>query len=165
MGDAVLINDISAEKQNDIIKFCYSENKRIYIAPKISDIILKSSENLNLVDTPLYLCRNDPMKPRQRVMKRAFDLVVSVLSIIFLSPIFLITAIAIKLDDHGPIFFWQERVTRNNERFVVYKFCSMKKAFDFAQYGIRINQIGTIVASIKHQFHGFFLSDRLIAAP
>ena len=35
-------------------------------------------------------------------------------------------------------------------RFVVYKFCSMKKAFDFAQYGIRINQIGTIVASIKH---------------
>ena len=50
-------------------------------------------------------------------------------------------------------------------RFVVYKFRSMKKAFDFAQYGIRINQIGTIVASIKHQFHGFFLSDRLISAP
>ena len=50
-------------------------------------------------------------------------------------------------------------------RFVVYKFRSMKKAFDFAQYGIRINQIGTIVASIKHQFRGFFLSDRLIAAP
>ena len=50
-------------------------------------------------------------------------------------------------------------------RFVVYKFRSMKKVFDFAQYGIRINQIGTIVASIKHQFHGFFLSDRLIAAP
>ena len=50
-------------------------------------------------------------------------------------------------------------------RFVVYKFRSMKKAFDFAQYGIRINQIGTIVASIKQKFHGFFLSDRLIAAP
>ena len=50
-------------------------------------------------------------------------------------------------------------------RFVVYKFRSMKKALDFAQYGIRINQIGTIIASIKHQFHGFFLSDRLIAAP
>ena len=58
---------------------------------------------------------------------------------------------------------WEVR--RDVQRFVVYKFRSMKKAFDFAQYGIRINQIGTIVASIKHQFHGFFLSDRLIAAP
>ena len=58
-----------------------------------------------------------------------------------------------------------DEVFHDVKKFVVYKFRSMKKALDFAQYGIRINQIGTIVASIKHQFHGFFLSDRLIAAP
>ena len=62
-------------------------------------------------------------------------------------------------------FFGTKNVVDCCEKFVVYKFRSMKKAFDFAQYGIRITQIGTIVASIKHQFHGFFLSDRLIAAP
>ncbi len=50
-------------------------------------------------------------------------------------------------------------------RFVVYKFCSMKKAFEFVQYGIEINQIRTIHTSIKHKFRGFFLSDRLITAP
>ena len=50
-------------------------------------------------------------------------------------------------------------------RFVVYKFCSMKKVFEFAQYGIEINQIRTISTSIKHKFRVFFLSDRLITAP
>ena len=50
--DAVLINDIPDEKRNKILKYCFNQNKRVYFIPKISDILVKQSERLNLIDTP-----------------------------------------------------------------------------------------------------------------
>lgn len=60
-------------------------------------------------------------------MKRAFDLIISILSLIILSPIFLIIAILIKLDGHGSVIFKQIRVGKNNKEFEIYKFRSMKE--------------------------------------
>ena len=124
-AESVLINDIPANIENDIVKFCFEMNKRVYVTPKISDIIMKSSENLNVVYTPLFLCINQVMTPFQKIVKRFFDVILSFLSLIVFSPIFLITAIAIKLEDHGPVFFKQERVTINDKKFMILKFRSM----------------------------------------
>ena len=123
--EAVLINDVPAKTQNDIVKKCFELNKRTYIVPKISDIIIKSSDGLNVVDTPLYLCRNFQIRPWQRFVKRLVDIFFGGIALIVLSPVFLITAIAIKLEDHGPVFFKQERVTLNEKRFMILKFRSM----------------------------------------
>lgn len=59
------------------------------------------------------------------VMKRLFDITVSFLMLLFLSPVFLILAIAIKLDSEGPVFYRQTRVTRYGEKFRIFKFRSM----------------------------------------
>lgn len=59
------------------------------------------------------------------VMKRLFDITVSFLLLFFLSPLFLILAIAIKLDSKGPVFYRQTRVTRYGENFRIFKFRSM----------------------------------------
>jgi lipopolysaccharide/colanic/teichoic acid biosynthesis glycosyltransferase len=123
--EAVLINDIPAEIKNDIVKKCFEQDKRVYVVPKLSDIIIKSSEDLNVVDTPLFLCKNLGIKPWQRFFKRIIDIVLSGVALIVLSPLFLITAIAIKIEDHGPVFFKQERVTLNEKRFMILKFRSM----------------------------------------
>ena len=123
--DAVLINDVPAEAENKIIKMCFEDNKRVYIVPKISDIIIKSSDNINLVDTPLFLCRNLGISKWEAFIKRSFDICCSLLALILLSPILLITALAIKLEDKGPVFFRQERVTLNGKRFMILKFRSM----------------------------------------
>jgi len=123
--DAVLINDIPAEQHNIILKKCFENNKRVYTVPKISDILIKSSDNISLVDTPLFLCRNLGISEWQLAFKRAGDLFCSVLALIVLSPVFLITAIAIKLEDGGPVFYRQERVTLNEKRFMILKFRSM----------------------------------------
>ena len=123
--EAVLINDVPAKIENDIIKKCFELDKRTYIVPKISDIIMKSSDGLNVVDTPLYLCRNLRIKPWQRFIKRTMDIVLSGIALVFLSPVLIATAIAIKLEDHGPVFFKQERVTLNEKRFMILKFRSM----------------------------------------
>ena len=59
------------------------------------------------------------------VLKRLFDITVSFLLLLFLSPLFLILAIAIKLDSKGPVFYRQTRVTQYGEKFRIFKFRSM----------------------------------------
>ena len=59
------------------------------------------------------------------VLKRLFDITVSFLMLLFLSPLFLVLAIAIKLDSKGPVFYRQTRVTRYGEKFRIFKFRSM----------------------------------------
>ena len=62
--------------------------------------------------------------------KRAFDIVVSLVMLVLLSPLFLILAIAIKLDSRGPVFYRQVRVTQYNRKFRIFKFRSMIRDAD-----------------------------------
>lgn len=57
--------------------------------------------------------------------KRVFDIFVSTLMLIILSPLFLVLAIAIKIDSRGPVFFRQERVTQYGKKFRIFKFRTM----------------------------------------
>lgn len=123
--DAVLINDIPSEIKNDILKECFKQGKRVYYTPKISDIIGKNSEEINLFDTPLYLCRNSGLSASQLFIKRACDIVFSLIGLILTSPILLIVAILIKLEDGGPVFFRQDRTTIGGKEFSILKFRSM----------------------------------------
>lgn len=122
---SIMVNAVPANVENQIIKLCFEKDKRIYIVPQLADIILKSSESLNVMDTPLYLSRNLGMRLWQRFIKRTMDILLSGISLIVLSPIFLFTAIAIKLEDGGPVFFRQERITKDNKHFMIVKFRSM----------------------------------------
>lgn len=123
--DAVLINDLSAYKKNRILKMCFDLDKRVYFVPKISDIIVRSSEELNLLDTPIFLSRNSGIPCIQGLIKRFFDIILSTITLIILSPILIIIAIAIKIEDGGPVFYKQERITLNGQTFWILKFRSM----------------------------------------
>ena len=69
----------------------------------------------------------DILKKKQGslLVKRIFDIVVSALMLVIISPVFLILAIAIKLDSPGPVFYRQERVTQYGKRFRIFKFRTM----------------------------------------
>ena len=69
----------------------------------------------------------DVLQKRQGrlLIKRGFDIVVSGILLVVLSPIFLMLAVAIKFDSPGPVFFRQIRVTQYNKRFRIFKFRSM----------------------------------------
>ena len=123
--EAILLNDIPSEDKNDILKECFRIGKRVYFTPKISDIIGKNSEDINLFDTPLFLCRNSGISGGQRILKRIFDLFFSILALIVFSPIFVLVAVAIKLEDRGPVFYKQDRVTIGGKVFGIVKFRSM----------------------------------------
>ena len=59
------------------------------------------------------------------VTKRTFDMIIAVITLIILSPIFIVISIAIKMDSEGPILFRQTRVTQYGNHFMIYKFRTM----------------------------------------
>ncbi|HIS60161.1 MAG TPA: sugar transferase [Candidatus Faecousia faecipullorum] len=123
--DAIILNDIPAQKRNDILKFCYRYRVRTYVAPKLTDVMLRGAKNISLFDTPLLLVKGTGLTPAQRVSKRALDLVLSSLILIPAAPIMGLVALAIKIEDGGPVFYKQPRLTRNGREFDILKFRSM----------------------------------------
>ncbi len=124
--DAVLISDLPAEVRNDILKYCYDIDKRIYMLPKITDIIISSSDQIHLFDNVAYISKNFGLSQDQRMFKRILDIVVSSLMIILTSWAMGIIAIAIKIDDGGPVFYRQDRLTIEGKVFRILKFRSMR---------------------------------------
>ena len=91
--DGMIIGDITASSRNRLMKRCYAENIRSYTVPKISDILLRSSVELNIFDSPLYLSRNiDGLAWDQALVKRLEDLVIAGAMLLVTSPFFLLIA-------------------------------------------------------------------------
>lgn len=125
--ESVLISDIPAERRNDILKYCYDHNKRVYMLPKISDILIRSASDVHVADMQIFLLKNFGLTAEQRFIKRIGDIFISGLTIICTSWLMLIIAILIKAEDHGSVFFRQDRLTRDGKLFSIVKFRSMKE--------------------------------------
>ena len=123
--DAILINDVPSEKRNRILKVCFAKGKRVYITPKISDIIIRSADTLAVFDTPLLLANNGTLSITERIIKRAFDIFLSAIGLIILSPLMILVSLAIFLYDRGPVFYRQTRYTKYGRTFKILKFRSM----------------------------------------
>ena len=134
--DAVLVGDIPVQDRNVFIKYCFEKDIRCYGIPKISDIMIRNSESIDLFDSPLLLFRNNGLTYRQMFVKRAMDIVISFVGIILASPFMLIIALAIKLYDHGPVFYKQKRQTMGGREFDILKFRSM--IVDSERHGARL---------------------------
>ncbi|MCR5546945.1 MAG: exopolysaccharide biosynthesis polyprenyl glycosylphosphotransferase [Lachnospiraceae bacterium] len=123
--ESVIIADVPSHERNQIIKYCYSKNIRCYGVPKISDVMIRYSDDIDLFDTQLLLFRNGGLSYRQELAKRVMDIAVSLLGIIVASPILLVSAVAIKSYDKGPVFYTQKRLTKDGREFDILKFRSM----------------------------------------
>ena len=154
--DAILVNDVPLELERRIVKFGYAHSKRVYFTPKISDILVRGADEINFFDTPLYLNRNRGISADQRIVKRCFDIVASLLALIVLSPLFLVVALAIKIEDGGPVFYRQERVTFRKRHFMILKFRSMivdaekdGKSIPAAEGDPRITKVGRVIRALR----------------
>lgn len=154
--DAVIINDVSAKIRNDLLKFCYDNGIRAYVTPKLSDIILSGADDVTLFDTPLRLVTGKGLTITQRAIKRAMDLIICIIAMIPATPIMLVVALCIKLEDRGPVFFKQKRVTKDGREFNILKFRSMivnaeKEGMPIAATGgdKRITRTGRIIRATR----------------
>ena len=154
--DAIVINDIPSQVRNDILKFCYSRGLRVYVTPKISDVLVKGSETIHLFDTPLFLIRSRALNYEQRFLKRMLDIVLCGMAMLIAWPFMLIIAIAIKIEDHGPVFYKQRRVTIDGKEFDILKFRSMivdaekdDKSIPATDHDPRITKVGRVIRAIR----------------
>lgn len=134
--EGVIICDIPADQRNKYLKFCFEKSVRAYIAPKVSDIIIRGGDDIRLFDTPLLLCRNYGLTFEQQFFKRIFDIAFSIIAIVLLSPLMLVSALSVKLCDGGSVLYKQKRLTMDSKEFYVYKFRSM--IADAEKNGIRL---------------------------
>ena len=153
---AVVLWDIPTEDRNKLLKYCYGQSIRVYMMPKIPDVLVQGSDQLHLFDTPILLTREYALTVEQRMTKRFIDVVCALLLIVITSPIMLLTAICIKCYDKGPVFYKQVRCTMGGKEFWIMKFRSMR--VDAEKDGVarlaakndsRITPIGKFIRAVR----------------
>lgn len=123
---AVILGDMPSHERNLLLKYCFEKDIRCYCIPKISDVMIMSSDSIHLFDTPLLLFRNRGLTIEQKMAKRLTDLIISGVGVVIASPFMLVIALLIKCYDRGPVFYRQERLTERGRTFYVLKFRSMR---------------------------------------
>lgn len=124
--DAIFVSGVSASLRNGIVKECVEHNISCYVAPLVGDIIMMGAHHIEQFSNPIFLARRRHLKFEYAFIKRSFDIALSLFGLVVTSPLMLITALAVKLYDKGPVLYKQVRLTKNGKEFEILKFRSMR---------------------------------------
>ena len=153
---AVMLCGIPSSVRNDLVKYCIDHGIEAYVRPNIGDFLIKGARSLQLDNLPVLLCQRSSPAIWYLAVKRVMDIVLSLLALVVFSPFMLVTAIAIKCYDGGPILYKQRRLTKDRKEFYVYKFRSMR--VDAEKDGVarlaqtnddRITPVGKIIRMLR----------------
>ncbi len=125
-NDTIFLYDIPVADRTHLIEFCYDNLKNIYYNPELNDVVAINAKNMILDDKTMICSLVKELSFEQRFIKRTMDIVLSLVALIITFPLMIGCAIAIKLEDHGPVIFTQKRATKDGKVFQVYKFRTMK---------------------------------------
>lgn len=123
--DAVFLCGIHATQRNIILKYCTFKGIKMFMIPRIADVMMRGSEQIHMLHMPIL--KNQRYKPSAEyiVTKRIMDIVIAGIALVVLSPIMIITALVVK-SDGGPAFYKQKRLTKDGKIFEIIKFRSMR---------------------------------------
>lgn len=155
--NTVFLCGTHSSDRNIILKYCVEHEITSYILPRIGDIILSGAKRLTLFHLPFLRVERYSPGLEYLCVKRGMDIVISAAALVFLSPVMLATALAIKLTDGGTVFYKQKRLTKNGKIFQILKFRSMRT--DAEKDGVarlstgdrddRVTSIGRIIRKIR----------------
>ena len=116
---------VEGVQRSRIFNYASSTGKKLYMVPTIEDVLARGFQVKHLIDTPLFAYESHGDRPASYPGKRLIDIVLSLLMLLVTFPIMLVTALCIKLEDHGDVFFRQKRYTAGGKVFEILKFRSM----------------------------------------
>ena len=170
----VAVNDLDA--RNDIVKYCVTNRIQCYFPPRVGDVLIAGGDHMQAFSVPLVRVQRKAPSAEYLAIKRVFDIMVSLLAIVILSPFMLATAIAIKAYDKGPVLYKQVRLTKDRKEFKVLKFRSMR--VDAEKDGVarlstenddRITPVGKLIRKIRFdelpQLFNILKGDMTIVGP
>jgi len=140
----------------DLISECEGMNIEFMMVPDLLDVLTSQVRVRDLEGIPFLRLKGIPLTTWGRITKRVFDVAVSLVILVTLSPLLLLVALAVRLDSRGPILFRQKRVGIDGREFTMYKFRSMvlgAEQFDEeAGLGIRNDPRRTPVGRFTRRF-------------
>lgn len=155
--ETVLLSGIHSHDRNIILKYCIANDKNVLVIPRVGDVIMSGARTMHMFHIPMLQVGRYMAQPEYLFIKRLADIVISAIALVILSPIILVTAIAIKADDGGPVFYKQVRLTQNGKEFKIIKFRSMR--IDAEKDGVarlstgekddRITKVGKIIRRFR----------------
>lgn len=122
-----IIIALEQEEENEIFDIiCLAgQDVEIKIPADRRDILMGNVKSNAIFNTPLISVTHGLMAPWQQILKRIFDILISLIAIIILSPVYIITSIIVYTTSKGPIFYKQERIGYKGKPFYMHKFRSM----------------------------------------
>ena len=123
-GTVVLL-PMEKELRRRIMDDCFWHGVEILLKPDMQDIMVNCADTVIMSDVPLYAVHTGNYDRGYLTAKRGLDIVASVCGLLICSPIFLAAAVAIKIQDGGPVFYRQKRLTLGGKPFYLTKFRSM----------------------------------------
>ena len=154
--DAAFLCGIHSRERNIILKHCISHKIKLFMIPRIADVMMCGSEQIHMLYLPILKTQRYKPSIEYQIIKRTMDIVVSGIATIVLSPLFLITAIAVK-SDGGPAFYKQKRLTKDGKVFEILKFRSMRvdaekysgAVLSAGENDPRITKVGRIIRACR----------------
>lgn len=113
------------EKALDVIKYCSGLDVSMKIMPDTYEIVSGLVKTNQIYGVPLIEVMPELLSPAASLSKRIIDIFISIITLLFLSPLLIFICIIIKLTSKGPIIIKQKRVGKNGKLFTLYKFRSM----------------------------------------
>ena len=174
-NDTVFFTGVPNSERTYLLEFCYANNKNINYNYEMSDLVAMGGRNMMLDDKPMMCAQVRELTLEQRILKRVIDIAVSSVALIVAGPVMLACALAIKLDDGGPVFYKQKRLTYKRKVFEVYKFRSMRTDAEKngAQWATanddRVTKVGKIIRKFRldelPQFINIFKGEMSLVGP
>ena len=173
--DVAILYELSGDIRGSYIRYLAENKKTFYMSPRVEDIMLQGCVPKHLLDTPLMKYDYKYENKRSYYAKRLLDVVLSLFILVLFSPVLLLIALLIKIEDGGPMFFKQARCTKDARVFDILKFRSM--VVDAEKYGVtpctdgdsRITKVGRIIRKTRldemPQFINILKGDMSIVGP
>ena len=155
--DVVFLSGVHSHDRNTLMKYCVQRGQTCYVIPRIGDVMMSGARRSHMFH--LEILEIAPYNPPLYYLfvKRLFDVLLSAAGLIVLSPLLLVTGLLIKLQDGGPVFYRQERLTKDGRHFMLIKFRSM--SVDAEKDGIarlstgsndaRVTKVGRVIRKFR----------------
>ena len=124
-AQTVFASGVHSHERNIILKYCVEHGIMMYLVPRIGDVLMSGAQQMHMFHLPMLRVGRYNPSPWHTIAKRTFDVVSAGALFLVISPLMLITAIAIKTDG-GPVFYKRRRLTQDGKEFDVLKFRSMR---------------------------------------
>lgn len=123
--ETVFMCGIHSHDRNIVLKSCIETGKSVYLIPRVGDVIMSGAEHMHMLHLPVLKVSRYAPSTEFRIAKRVFDVGLSSISLILLSPLLAVISLAVRKDG-GPAFYKQARLTKDGKVFQIIKFRSMR---------------------------------------